>query len=77
MYTSEKDIMQAQKWLQAFGSTVKVTGKMTIGMTTALCTFQRKNNLPTTGELDKETWNALKKANSWWTKLKAKMKKAK
>lgn len=69
MHTTEKDILKAQKWLRNLGSSIKLTGKMSIGMETALCTFQRKNLLPITGKLDKITWKALKKANPWWKQL--------
>lgn len=69
MHTTEKDILKAQKWLRNLGSSIKLTGKMSIGMETALCTFQRKNLLPITGKLDAITWKALKKANPWWKQL--------
>lgn len=69
MHTSEKDIVKAQKWLKALGSTVKVNGRMTIGMTTAIISFQRKHQLPATGELDKNTWKELKRCNSVWKKI--------
>lgn len=69
MHTTEKDILKAQKWLRNLGSSVKLTGKMSIGMSTAICTFQRKHLLPITGELDKITWKELKKANPWWKQL--------
>ena len=69
MHTTEKDILKAQKWLRNLGSSIKLTGKMSIGMETALCTFQRKNLLPITGKLDTITWKALKKANPWWKQL--------
>lgn len=69
MHTTEKDILKAQKWLRNLGSSIKLTGKMSIGMETALCTFQRKNLLPITGKLDDITWKALKKANPWWKQL--------
>ena len=66
MHNTEKDIMKAQQWLRNLGSKVKVNGKMTIGMTTAICAFQNRQKLKPTGELDKATWSALKKENSWW-----------
>ncbi len=59
---TEAEITRAQKLLQQTGSTVKVNGKFTIGMSTAIYTFQRKAGIPVTGELDAETWKALKKA---------------
>jgi len=69
MHTSEKDILKAQTWLSMLGSKIKVTGKATIGMETALYTFQRKNLLPLTGKLDDITWKALKKAVGFWKRL--------
>lgn len=69
MHTSEKDIVKAQKWLQNCGSKVQITGKMSIGMKTALCSYQRKHALQPTGELDKATWKMLKKENSRWRKF--------
>ena len=60
-YYSEKNVLKAQKWLQNTGSSIKLNGRFTIGMTTALCSYQRKKGLPTTGELDKVTWKTLKK----------------
>jgi len=68
-HNSEKDIIKAQKWLASLGSKIKINGKMTIGMSTALYSFQRKNQLPVTGELDNVTWKALKKQNCFWKKL--------
>lgn len=66
---SDKDIAKAQQWLRNEGSSIKVTGKFTIGMTTVLYKFQRDNGLELTGELDKATWKLLKKKNSWFRKL--------
>ena len=66
MHNTENDIMKAQQWLKNLGSKVKVNGKMTFGMTSALNAFQSIYKLPITGELDKVTWKALKKENSWW-----------
>ena len=69
MHTSKKDITKAQQWLQNTGSKIRVSGEMTIGMKTALYSYQRKRGLPETGELDKTTWKALKKENSRWRKF--------
>ena len=72
MHNTEKDILKAQNWLQGCGSSIKATGKFTIGMTTALISFQKKYGLKATGELDQETWKKLKSENSWWKKFKRK-----
>ena len=69
MHTTEKDIYKAQKWLQGLGSSVKVNGKWSIGMKTAVYSFQRKYNIPVTGELDKITWKTLKRQNSLWKRF--------
>ena len=68
-HLSEKDITKAQQWLSNLGSSIKVTGRFTIGMTTALCKFQRDRKILVTGELDNLTWNSLKKENSWIKKI--------
>lgn len=69
LHTSEKDILKAQKWLANLGSSIRPTGKWSIGMQTAVYSFQRKYRLLITGELDKETWKQLKKENSWTKKI--------
>lgn len=69
MHTTEKDLMKAQKWLQALGSKVKVTGKWSIGMDSAICCFQRRYGLGVSGQLDERTWKKLKSENSWWKKM--------
>ena len=56
-----KRIKMAQKLLRENGSSIKVTGKFSIGMSTALCKYQRDNGLEVTGELDKDTWKSLTK----------------
>ena len=68
-HTSSKDVAKAQKWMKNLGSSITVNGKFTIGMTNAICTFQRKNKLPITGILDDATWKKLKSANAWYRKL--------
>lgn len=74
MHTSEKDIRKAQKWLRALGSSVQVNGQMTFGLSRAIYYFQKKNDLPTTGELDKATWKKLKQENSWFKTIQSKWK---
>ena len=54
-----KDVEKAQQMLQKVGSTIKVTGEFTIGMTSAVKAFQKKNGLKVTGIIDKKTWDAL------------------
>ena len=54
------EVLEAQKLLKAAGSTIKLTGKFTIGMTTAVKTFQKKNGLAVTGVIDTKTLNKLK-----------------
>lgn len=68
-HNSEKEITQAQKWLKNCGSSIQVNGVFTIGMTTAICKFQRDRKMPVTGVLDDETWHQLKKENSWFRKI--------
>ena len=47
--------------LQKHGSKIKETRKYTLGMKSAVTSFQKKHNLIPTGEVDKETWKELKK----------------
>ena len=54
------DVAEVQKLLQAAGSTIKVTGKYTIGMFTAVKTFQKKHDLEVTGKVDAKTMSKLK-----------------
>lgn len=56
----EKDIKEAQELLRKAGSTVKATGKYTIGMYTAVKAFQKKHNLAVTGKIDYKTMRKLK-----------------
>lgn len=55
-----KDVEKLQKQLQAAGSKIKVNGKYTIGMMTAVKAFQKKHGLPVTGEVDAKTMDKLK-----------------
>ena len=71
---NEKKIRKAQIFLRNAGSRIMVNGKFTIGMTTALSSFQRKHDLPVTGELDILTWRALKRENSIWKRFVNKLK---
>lgn len=50
-----KEVAEMQKALQKAGSTIKVNGKYTIGMTSAVKAFQKKNKLPVTGVIDAKT----------------------
>ena len=50
-----KIVEDAQKALQKAGSTIKVNGKFTIGMTSAVKAFQKKNKLKVTGQVDAKT----------------------
>lgn len=53
------EVSKFQKLLQAAGSKIKVNGQYTIGMVTAVKTFQKRNKLPVTGEIDAKTKAAL------------------
>ena len=48
-----------QKLLQKAGSKIQINGKFTIGMRTAVESFQRKNKLRVTGIIDARTWEKL------------------
>ena len=50
-----EDVKTMQKALQKTGSTIKVTGEFTIGMVSAVKSFQKKNGLKVTGEIDAKT----------------------
>ena len=50
-----KDVEKAQKALQKAGSTIKLNGKFTIGMYSAVKSFQKKNGLKVTGQIDAKT----------------------
>lgn len=56
---SEKKIEKAQELLREHGSSIKVTGKDSIGMATAIRKFQKDSGLPVTGVLDDDTWKKL------------------
>lgn len=50
-----EDVKTMQKALQKAGSTIKVTGEYTIGMVSAVKSFQKKNGLKVTGTIDAKT----------------------
>ena len=54
-----KAVEEAQKLLQKAGSTIKVNGKYTVGMISAVKAFQKKHKLPVTGKIDTKTQNKL------------------
>jgi len=54
-------ILKAQQMLRKLGSAVQVTGVWSIGMKSAIRSFQKKYGLEITGELDKKTWKKLNK----------------
>lgn len=56
---SGEKVEEAQKALQAAGSGIQVNGKYTIGMRTAVKSFQKKHGLAVTGIIDLLTWEAL------------------
>lgn len=50
-----KEVLKYQKLLQKTGSKIQLNGIFTIGMKTAIKSFQKKNGLKVTGELDSKT----------------------
>lgn len=59
-YGEESDrVKKAQKLLQKSGSTIKENGVYTIGMSSAVRAFQKKNKLPVTGVIDAKTFSKL------------------
>lgn len=56
-----KEVLKYQKLLQKTGSKIQLNGVFTIGMTTAIKSFQKKMKLKETGILDDKTVNALEK----------------
>lgn len=55
-----KDVLLVQQMLAKLGSKIKETGVYTIGMMSAVRSFQKKNGLKVTGVVDQKTWDALK-----------------
>ena len=54
-----KEVEEIVKLLAKAGSSVKPTKKYTIGVRSAVLSFQKKNKLPATGIVDGKTWMAL------------------
>lgn len=55
------EVLKYQKYLQKTGSKIQLNKKFTIGMITAIKSFQKKNGLKVTGEIDAKTAAALEK----------------
>ena len=55
------DIRKIATLLRKHGSSIKPTDTFTIGMRSAVVSFQKKNGLPVTGVVDKKTWDKLNK----------------
>lgn len=53
------DVRKVATMLKKHGSTIKPTSVFAIGMRSAVVSFQKKNNLPVTGVVDKKTWDKL------------------
>lgn len=53
------DVVKYQKLLAKSGSTIKPTGRFTIGMMSALKAFQKRTGLKVTGIIDAKTAAAL------------------
>lgn len=53
------EVRMAQEMLRECGSKVTANGKFTIGTRSAVVSFQKKNNLPVTGKIDRKTWDKL------------------
>ena len=60
VYGEKSDrVKKVQKMLAKAGSTIKANGVFSIGMLAAVKAFQKKHNLPVTGEVDAKTMNKL------------------
>ena len=59
LHDSGNDVKKVQQMLAKLGSKVAVNGEYTIGMMSAVKSFQRKNGLPDTGIINKKTWDKL------------------
>lgn len=53
------NVKTAQELLKKAGSSIEVNGIYSIGMVSAVRSFQRKNGLKVTGIIDAETWKKL------------------
>ena len=51
-----KQVTELQKLLKQNGSKIQINGRFTIGVTTAIKSFQQKNGLKETGVVDTRTW---------------------
>lgn len=51
-----KEVKECQKALKQAGSSIQMTGKFTIGMVSAVKSFQKKNGLKVTGVIDAKTF---------------------
>lgn len=52
-------VLEVQKLLQKNGSSIQLTGVFTIGMLSAVRSFQKKNGLKVTGVVDLKTFEKL------------------
>jgi peptidoglycan hydrolase-like protein with peptidoglycan-binding domain len=53
------DVKKAAQMLAKHGSKIKPTNVFTIGMRSAVVSFQKKHGLKVTGEIDRKTWDKL------------------
>ena len=53
------NVKAAQELLKRAGSSIKVNGIYSVGMMSAVRSFQRKNGLKVTGIIDSDTWKKL------------------
>ena len=65
-----KAVLECQKLLQKHGSTIKLTGKYTVGMISAVKAFQRRNGLEPTGKIDTVTMGKLEEFKASATRKK-------
>lgn len=56
-------VTEAQMLLRRAGSTIQPTGIFTIGMVSAVKSFQRKHGLAVTGIINNATWDKLHEMN--------------
>ena len=49
-------VKECQQLLRKAGSSIKATGEFTIGMLSAVKSFQKKNKLEATGKIDAKTF---------------------
>lgn len=53
------NVKRVQEMLRKTGSAVQASGEFTIGMLSAVRSFQKKNGLAVTGIVNKKTWDKL------------------